>query len=157
MYKDYIETARGAVEDNPDLDIAKIIHRVNHWIRKKKKNIDTERPPSPGSSDMNQAEKLLQQLEGFADVVPTTVHRKGGIGELWLPISQYDLGKLTDKEGNPVPTNMQLAINVSGISGSFVEVGAIENEQIVNTYIISIKDLIDKGAFLSLTKSSRGH
>ena len=153
-YEKYIEEVRSIVEDDPELDISKIIHKVNHWIRKKKKS--TNLPKQAEIPDMNKdgiAKQVLKVTEGFADAIPQSVGRKEGKGELWIPIKQH-LGHLRDKDGKIVPTNKPLALKVSGISHSFADVGELEGTEVTNVYTVAMKDLVDAGVFLSASRGA---
>ena len=144
MYKEYVDNARKAAEDDPELDISKIIHKVNHWIRKRKKTIDRS-TLNQENSEMDKAGRLLNKMEGFGDVVLTGVRGKGP-QDLWINIDSP--GRLEDNSGKIVPTNRQIALNVAGISGACVELGVVEEGEIVNTYTVAISDLKDNGVFL---------
>ena len=157
MYKEYVDAVRKAVEDDPELDISKIIHKINHWIRKRSKSKDKDRPsPKPTenpemdkpmeNSGMDKADNLLNKMEGFADAIPSKVKGKN-LQDLWIPLAK-GFGRLEDNKGRQVPTGTSLALNIAGMSGSFVELGVIERGEIGDTYTVSVRDLQSSGVLL---------
>lgn len=153
MYKEYVDEVRPKLEKNPDLSVSDVIKRVNHWIRKKKKSLPFQKHwENPEMDGVSEARKVLDLLEGFADAIPSTIRRPGGERELWIPINKR-VGDLTDTEGNVVPTNQPLALNVLGISSSFATVGVLSGDEVGDTYQVSTKDLVSKGILVSQRES----
>lgn len=145
MYKEYVDKARESLENNTELSVGKIIHKVNHWIKKNKKKHPPKKPwENLLMPKQRIARELLRVTEGFADAIPSSIHKKGEERDLWLPLTK-NIGELQDTNGRLVPTNGPLAIKVSSISSSFAELGEVEEDQVTQTYTVATKDLLSKG------------